>query len=353
MWYRGGSAMTVLLAGLLAVTTALLVIQHRRYVAAQGRIASLEHERKLVVGLAGAVVGTDWLRSVQGLAGELVRAGVCRSAVLMAVADNGTLEVRAAAYGAGEAAWNPTLDESAHEALERAASVQAGDRLFQPLVEEGEVIGVLALRDSRASETVIDLSARLFTLGLEALRLSQKQATLSNTDGLTGLANHRHFQQTLGVALAQAYLENEPLGIILLDIDHFKSVNDTHGHLLGDLVLREIAYLLRRELPPDALPARYGGEEFVVLLRGQNALRAAEIAEQLRSAVAAHQIFDFASGTKLAVTVSLGVALYELGQGKNRFIARADEALYTSKREGRNRVTVAPPEADTNHLFRS
>jgi len=346
--------MTPVLAVLLAVALILLVWQHMAAQRLRAERDRQEQELKRVAELAGTVSVGDWLRSVQGVTNALVQSGGCQAAVLMAVADNGTLEHRASAYGPGCREWAPGAEDGIKHVIDNVETVKVGDDgLLLPVVEERELVGILAVRGARPDSTALPVAVRLAALGLTGLRLYQKQAVLSNTDGLTGLANHRHFQQTLSVALAQAYLEAEPLALVLLDIDHFKTVNDTYGHLFGDLVLRELAYLLRRELPEDALAARYGGEEFVVVLRGETGGRAVEIAEQIRTAVAEHQVFDFSSGTRLSVTISLGVALYELGQGKSRLIARADEALYASKHGGRNRVTVALPENSTSHLFPS
>lgn len=346
--------MTAFLAVLLAAAVALLVWRHLEGQRAKGERNDLDRELKQVVGLAGTVSVGDWMRSVQALTNTLVQSGVCNAAILLAVADSGALEHRASAFGAGAREWLPGTEEGVKHLLENVETVRVGDDgLLIPVVEEGELVGILAVKGARPNAAALPVAVRLAGLGLTGLRLYQKQAALSTTDGLTGLANHRHFQQTLSVGMAQAYLEGEPLALVLLDIDHFKTVNDTYGHLFGDLVLRELAYLLRRELPADAMPARYGGEEFAVIMRGDVARKANEIAEQIRAAVADHQVFDFSTGTRLSVTISCGVAQYELGQGKSRLVARADEALYASKHEGRNRVTVALPENSTTHLFPS
>ncbi|HWI65957.1 MAG TPA: GGDEF domain-containing protein [Symbiobacteriaceae bacterium] len=344
--------MVAVLSVLLAAAAAALMWQflsHRRTSAERSR---LELELKQVTSLPGTVSVGDWMRSVNNLAGALVQSGAAQSVVLMAVADNGALEHRASAHGPGARDWLPGTEEGVKHVLESVEPTRVGDDgLLLPVVEEGELVGILAVRGARPDSPALPVAVRLAGLGLTGLRLYQKQAVLSTTDGLTGLVNHRHFQQSLSVALAQAYLEGESLALILLDIDHFKTVNDTYGHLFGDLVLRELAYLLRRELPGDAMVARYGGEEFVVVLQGETARKAESVAEQIRASVAEHQVFDFSTGTRLSVTISLGLAQYELGQGKSRLIARADEALYSSKRDGRNRVTVALPENSTSHLF--
>lgn len=346
--------MTAVFVSLLAVALALLAWQHQQQRRERAEWKRLQAELEQVTALTGTVSVGDWGRSVQGLANALVQSGVCQAAVVLALADNGAPEHRASAAAAGTREWLPGAEEGVKQVMDSLKTVRTGDAgLLLPVIEDGELVGILALQGVRPESPILTVAAQLAGLGLTGLRLYQKQAVLSNTDGLTGLANHRHFQQTLSVALAQAYLEGEPLALILFDIDHFKGVNDTYGHLFGDLVLRELAYLLRRELPEDALAARYGGEEFVVVLRGDTARHAEEVAERVRAAVAEHQVFDFTSGTRLSVTISCGVAQYELGQGKSRLVARADEALYASKHGGRNRVTVSLPENSTGHLFPS
>lgn len=258
--------------------------------------------------------------------------------------DSGNIEVRAWASADGAPYGESLPDAICQRVLQTRtpAHCDSGDLLL-PVIEDGEPVGILAVRGGAPDSPPLQVAVGLAGVVLSGIRSTQRQSALSSTDGLTGLANHRHFQQMLSIALGQSYLEGEPLSLVLLDIDHFKAINDAHGHLLGDMVLREIAHLLRRELPPGALAARYGGEELVIILQGQSATDAGAIAERLRKSIAGHQVFDFTTGTKLAVTVSLGTAAYVLGQGKSRLIARADEAMYTSKREGRNRVTVAPP----------
>jgi diguanylate cyclase (GGDEF)-like protein len=341
----------VVLAGVGVLLVAGLLLALR---AAEVRRRQAQQHLQQVAALVATIAGGDWLRSLHAMVSTLVEGSTCTAAVILVHADNGALEQRAAAYGPAMELWTEAEDTAARKVVEtgQQAVSDKGWLLF-PVTPERETVGVLAVLGARADSPVLRTAVRLVALGLGSMQAYQKQAVLSTTDGLTGLANHRHFQQTLSVALAQAYLEGEPLSVILLDIDHFKAVNDTYGHLLGDLVLRELAYLLRQQLPPQAMAARYGGEEFVVVLQATPVERAQEVAETIRRAVMEHRIFDMTSGTKLSVTVSLGVAGYELGQGKGRLMARADEALYQSKHGGRNRVTAALPENSTSHLFPS
>jgi diguanylate cyclase (GGDEF)-like protein len=317
--------------------------------AERARCAAAEQYGEALAVLAASTVGCDWQRSIRRLLEALVRPGYAQEVRIYCPAGADRFELQALANSPGMPDPTPLEDADLREALASTKpSVRAGWHLV-PILAEGERMGVLAVwaEPPAVRESLLTLAGTLAAVALMGLRQQQRQLALSNTDGLTGLANHRYFQQQLGIAIGQSYLDGEPMALILLDIDHFKSVNDTYGHLVGDQVLREIAGVLRRELPPDGLAARYGGEELAIMLRGDSARDALSIAERLRVAIAGTDFVDPSTGSRLRVTVSLGVAYYELGQGKNRLIARADEALYTSKREGRNRVTVALPENST------
>ncbi len=157
----------------------------------------------------------------------------------------------------------------------------------------------------------------------------------ATTDGLTGLRNHRAFQERLSSEVTLAERHAAPLSLVLIDVDHFKQYNDAFGHPAGDAVLRQMARLMEREARASDLAARYGGEEFVLVLPRTDGAGAAAIAERLRGAVEAD------AWPRHPVTISLGVATLGLGQDDHGLIARADEALYASKAAGRNRVTLA------------
>ena len=158
----------------------------------------------------------------------------------------------------------------------------------------------------------------------------------SMTDPLTGLSNRRAFALALDEAIAGAARDGAPLSIAVVDIDHFKMINDLHGHAEGDRVLQALGALLKTQGgAARGRVARYGGEEFVLLLSGLAADAAARHCEHLREAVA------FAP-TGLPVTVSIGVAAQREGEDAAALFARADAALYQAKRDGRDRVCVAP-----------
>jgi diguanylate cyclase (GGDEF)-like protein len=185
----------------------------------------------------------------------------------------------------------------------------------------------------RSGARVLELQEALFA-AMEALR---HQAT---RDALTGLWNRGLVLDGLARELDRAEREERALSIVIADLDHFKRVNDTHGHPVGDAVLRQTAERFRTALRGYDLIGRYGGEEFLVVLPGCEEARAGRVAERLRGAVAARPIE--AAGVAVAVTMSLGVACAtEPGTDATALIKAADAALYRAKEQGRNRVERA------------
>jgi diguanylate cyclase (GGDEF)-like protein len=175
------------------------------------------------------------------------------------------------------------------------------------------------------------------------------QATLerlATTDHLTGLLNRRAFLDATEREIRRAHRYGQPLALIMLDVDHFKHINDGHGHPAGDEVLRRIAATCRGMLRDGDLMGRLGGEEFAITLVQPPLQVASAVAERLRKAVS-ELVIEF-GGERLAVTISLGIA--EIGEGitsLDHLVSKADACLYTAKREGRNRVCVAnaaPPQ---------
>lgn len=189
-----------------------------------------------------------------------------------------------------------------------------------------------------------ELSARVRTqirrhrYALELRESVNNTMALAVTDELTGLYNRRYFDRHLNVMLGKAQAQERDMALMLLDLDHFKTVNDGHGHDAGDAVLREFSARLKRNIRGVDLACRFGGEEFVVLMPDTDILQAEAVAERVRQAVA-ERPFDVGGARPLFVTVSVGVALNESGADTpESIIKRADVALYRAKREGRNRV---------------
>ena len=175
---------------------------------------------------------------------------------------------------------------------------------------------------------------------------------LSISDGLTGLYNHRHIHQELWEEFERVQRTGEHLGLVMLDLDHFKQVNDTYGHQAGDTVLQELARILRETAREVDKLGRYGGEEFMAILPEADLDAATVFAERVRSAVEEH-LFDVGLTSPIRLTLSAGIATYPNAQIANPdlLVDWADRALYAAKKGGRNRVMrapdVGPPEVDS------
>jgi two-component system cell cycle response regulator len=224
-----------------------------------------------------------------------------------------------------------------------------------PLTGSGAVIGVLLLWDRDGDEdfTEGDLDMlRTFTsqatVAVDNVLLHEEARRLSVTDGLTGLANYRGFTVTVGKEIERAVRFERPLALLLLDLDHFKLVNDVWGHPRGDAVLVELAGRVRAQVRDVDTLARYGGEEFVVVLPETDRAGAVQAAERICAAVR-RRPFGEDGEQPIDVTLSLGIAVYpDHGTSSTTLLRRADEALYAAKRGGRDgwRLASAEPAAD-------
>jgi two-component system cell cycle response regulator len=172
----------------------------------------------------------------------------------------------------------------------------------------------------------------------------ERSLSLALTDELTGLYNRRYLLAHLDELLDRVNHDRTSAAVLLLDIDHFRQVNDTYGHAAGDDVLRELATRARNSVRSVDLVARLGGEEFVVVMPETDIVIATEVAELLRLAVAREPFIIGTGGMKVAVTISIGATVAASGDGRAELLKRADNALYSAKNGGRNQVVVLPPE---------
>lgn len=169
--------------------------------------------------------------------------------------------------------------------------------------------------------------------GLQAIRME------SRIDSLTELGNRKYFDETMSEAIRGAAERGEPLSLLMIDIDHFKSFNDTYGHATGDQVLRLVATTLQRNIKGQDAASRYGGEEFAIVLPNTTLVQAATVGDQLRRAVMARELRKKSTGEVIGrITISIGVATLLSYDSKESLIERADNYLYDAKRAGRNRV---------------
>ena len=240
------------------------------------------------------------------------------------------------------------LDANADPTLNRLMP-DARNIVVLPLTAEGEPLGALAVE--RGGMFGVKLPVRAVTmlaqftahaaLALRNARLRAEVERLAKEDGLTGIANRRVFEEVLGREVARAHRNNEPLCLVVLDVDHFKAVNDSLGHPAGDDVLRHVARSLATAAREIDLVARYGGEEFTVILPGCSLEDGLRVAERMRAGVSLNS--DVAG-----VTLSAGVAcIPDNAADGDGLIAAADEAMFKSKRAGRDRTTGSSRRAPT------
>lgn len=196
------------------------------------------------------------------------------------------------------------------------------------------------LEQNKTLEAQLDKSAHAMEALQRDLETIKREAL---TDGLTGLANRKAFDDEIQRIAAEARDEGQPFTILMVDIDHFKSFNDNFGHQVGDQVLRLVARTLIDGVKGRDVAARYGGEEFVIILPGTELRAGVAVGENLRRAVATKDVINRNTGEKLGrITMSVGVAEWCAGETVEEVIERADAALYTAKHNGRNQVASAP-----------
>jgi diguanylate cyclase (GGDEF)-like protein len=252
------------------------------------------------------------------------------------------------------------------------ASCIAGARseIAAPILFEGQLLGVLTIESSaqdafdRDDVRLLSTLSAQVAVGLHQAHMFAETERLAVTDALTGLYNYRYFHERLRAEAARSGRYGHPLSLVMIDLDHFKEVNDRFGHLKGDEVLRAVAKFIRattrrydepitmKDTDVD-IASRYGGEEFAIIMPETNAAGAGAAAERLRARIQA-EVSQSAGlseedGKPWAVTGSFGVAVLGEGAGPEDLIKRADDAVYQAKHAGRNRVVVAgtidPPSA--------
>ena len=212
------------------------------------------------------------------------------------------------------------------------------ESLVQTAKEMEEVNHKLEARLSASKQEINQLQENLEVVRTESL-----------TDPLTSLANRKFFDQALANAIAEAAADNEALSLLMTDVDHFKTFNDTFGHLTGDQVLRLVALSVKQNVKGQDIAARYGGEEFAVILPNTVLRSGITVADHIRRAVMSKELMKRSTGEHLGrVTISIGVATMRPGDTAQSLIGRADNCLYAAKRSGRNRVICeSDPEVTT------
>jgi diguanylate cyclase (GGDEF)-like protein len=243
------------------------------------------------------------------------------------------------------------------QVIEDARGVASGENLYgmsrvvrdpgsvaiMPLLKDGRVLGALVIEADAPAALTLEETRPLTVLGavvassLELVWSYEEVDRRARTDSLTGLYNRMHFGEQLERTLKEADRNGQPVSLVLVDVDHFKKVNDTWGHEAGDAVLKHVARILQEGVRSVDVCVRYGGEEIAMLMAQTDSERALEVAERLRARIAATVVRH--AGAEIAVTASFGVSTYpETVTVRDRLFPAADEALYAAKREGRNCV---------------
>ncbi len=235
-----------------------------------------------------------------------------------------------------------SYDDTLSRATEKLAVAQNRDQV-------NTIIDSLMKSTREMRETNKALQDRLTLSKSEIGDLQQSLEAIraeSLTDPLTGLGNRKYFDRSIDAAVQNALDNGEPLSLLMFDIDHFKSFNDSYGHLTGDQVLRLVGMSLKQTIKGQDITARYGGEEFAVVLPNTALRQALTVADHIRRAVMAKELKKKSTGEILGrVTISVGVSMLKPGDDTDSLIERADACLYAAKRNGRNRVVCeADPE---------
>src|SRR5215211_2470215 len=227
--------------------------------------------------------------------------------------------------------------------LQRIGTAEGVEPLRLPLVVEENLLGILWVWGSEITKSdlpIMSIFGKQIGISLERARLFQEVQSLALTDPLTGLQNRRSLFELGKMEFSRAQRMNRPFCCMMLDLDHFKQINDNYGHLVGDQVLQEFAKRCSNSVREVDLIGRYGGEEFIILLPETDRTTSMQMAERLRASIASIPIKLFER--EISVTVSIGVATQdENTTDLETLIARADQAMYIAKHKGRNRVAMS------------
>jgi diguanylate cyclase (GGDEF)-like protein len=216
-----------------------------------------------------------------------------------------------------------------------------------PLISHGKLLGLLQMESRQQDFTEKDrrsfsIFANSTAIAIDNGRMHKKMQDLTIMDDLTGLFNYRFFRSKLSDEMRRADRYHQQMGLLMIDIDHFKDLNDTQGHQTGNIILQELASVLKQSVRDVDIVARYGGEEFMVILPQTDLENGRKIAERIRSQVEIAYFSNSQGQRYIKLTVSIGIVGYPNGVlSANQLLEKADKAMYQAKKDGRNRIYIA------------
>ena len=300
------------------------------------------------------------LKEVLNIANDLLRVKKC--IVFLSATSGGDLSKYADLIKGKKMLYDPPIAFSALKPAESISHEKANDLtetrisftdkvqiLELPLVSHGKVMGLVYLELQKKDELsekerkTFRVFANSTAIAIDNARLHAKMQELTIIDELTGLYNYRHFRITLADEIRRADRYHQQLSLLMVDVDHFKKLNDSQGHQTGNIILQEIASIIKHSVRDVDIVARFGGEEFIVILPQTYSQNASVIAERIRSQTENSYFTNSQGQRDLKATVSIGIAVYPNGiASSNQLIEKVDQALYRAKNDGRNRVYIIP-----------
>lgn len=311
---------------------------------------SLEDAQKIWEYIAGHNQHLDDLIDEEKLDQNIGQGALFKSVELLKIPLSTTednLLLKAYVNGSSTHILQENIAKYAHDPLLQV--FKTNELIIMPLKVKDQVNGLIIADNLYTQKPITPEDLRIFTmlanqagLAIENSRLYEMIKHKSHTDAITNLWNHGFFQDKLTKEVDKAQKTRQPLSLIMIDIDNFKKLNDTYGHQNGDIVLKEMAHILRDSSRNGDYVCRYGGEEFSIILTQTTKELAYPIAERIRQKVAEHRFPAFSSDNQSRITVSIGLAACpEDAQTKENFIAQADKAMYVAKFSGKNKTCIA------------
>jgi diguanylate cyclase (GGDEF)-like protein len=324
----------------------------------EAQIEQLRRQRteldSMVTRLGEAVASGLDQNALLGIVAEAALGGCSATYALVSLNDGTVIEREQGLTEPAKVASLAARKRASNDGTQVIARRGTGHALAAPLEREGYVAGTLAVGregnefDAREREVFVILLEKA-SLSIENITVHERVSEQAVTDELTGLANIRAFRETMEREAARAERFRHELSLVFMDLDDFKDINDAHGHLQGDEVLRLVGEILRTEPRAIDEAARYGGEEFLVALPETGPEGAVELAERIRARLEAATVESIDGGAPVRVTASFGTATMPgAAEDVRHLFEAADEALYEAKRQGKNRVVTAPVVAPTH-----